>query len=187
MSANHHNLNSDVVRALADPPELRSEADGLGVLAGHFSVFDTWYRVSSIKEGEFLERTAPGFVAQTIKDDRARMKVLFDHGFDGQIGNKVLGAIRKLEEDKVGAYFEVPLLDTTYNRDLKPGLQAGLYGASFRMRVQDDSWDDAPVRSDHNPDKLPERTITRAKVLEFGSRHLPGKSRGNRPGALTHG
>ena len=173
MSAKHPPTNVDVVRALADPPELRSEAEGLGVMAGHFSVFDTWYRVSSVREGEFIERTAAGFVKDTIAADRSRMRVLFDHGFDQQIGNKVLGTIKDLREDGTGAYYEVALLDTSYNRDLRPGLEAGVYGASFRMRVQEDSWNDEPERSDHNPDQLPERTITRAKVLEFGPVTFP--------------
>ena len=49
------------------------------------------------------------------------MRVLFEHGMDPQIGNKVLGPIEDLGEDKRGAYYTVPLLDTSYNRDLAPG------------------------------------------------------------------
>jgi phage head maturation protease len=94
-------------------------------------------------------------------------------GLTGQIGSKPLGPIRELREDRTGAYYEVDLLDTSYNRDLRPGLAANLYGASFRMRVQADEWDDEPGRSDANPDGLPERTITRDKVLEFGPVTFP--------------
>jgi HK97 family phage prohead protease len=170
----NHKIDVDVVRAVETAPELRSsDADGLGVLAGHFSGFDTWYRVDSLREGEFMERTAPGFVRDTIASDRPRMRVLFDHGFDAQIGNKVLGMITDLREDGTGAYCEVDLLDTSYNRDRVPGLRAGVYGASFRMRVQDDDWVEKPDRSEHNPGRLPERTITRAKVLEFGPVTFP--------------
>jgi HK97 family phage prohead protease len=165
----------DVVRALSAAPELRAAApadDSIGLLSGHFSAFGNWYRVSSYWEGDFLESTAAGFTAQTISEDRDGMRVLFDHGFDS-IGNKVLGPIQDLREDETGPYYEVPLFDTSYNRDLLPGLKAGVYGASFRMRVLEDSWNDEPDPSDYNPKGLPERTITRAKVMEFGPVTFP--------------
>ena len=59
-------IDVDVVRALSAAPELRSAEkgdDSIGVLSGHFSVFDNWYRINSVWEGEFLERTAPGSLA----------------------------------------------------------------------------------------------------------------------------
>jgi HK97 family phage prohead protease len=166
----------DLVRALPARPEFRddSPADGgLGTMAGHFSVFDTWYRVESLWEGEFLERVAPGTFAQTIADDLGAMRVLFDHGYDPTVGNKVLGPIESLAEDKTGPAYEVPLFDTSYNRDLLPGLRAGVYGSSFRFRVQAEEWDDEPKASKANPKGLPERTITRAKVMEFGPVTFP--------------
>lgn len=160
----------DVVRALDTTPEFRDQSvDGsIGTLNGHFSVFNTWYEVASAWEGNFLERTAPGAFAETIVEDRADMRVLFDHGYDPQIGNKVLGPIASLEEDKRGPAYEVPLYDTTYNRDLLPGLKGGQYGASFRFRVLEETWNDEPKPSRDNPKGLPERTITKAKVMEFG-------------------
>lgn len=165
-----HALDVDVVRSLTIAPELRADqkSDSLGVLRGHFSVFDNWYGVSSMWEGDFLERTAPGFVAQTIAANRDKMRVQFDHGFDNQIGAKSLGAVRELREDQTGAYFEVELDDTTFNRDLLPGFKRGAYGSSFRMKVIEDTWNDKPVRSEFNPDGKPERTILRADVMEFG-------------------
>ena len=165
----------DVVRALSAAPELRAAApadDSIGLLSGHFSAFGNWYQVSSYWEGDFLESTAAGFTAQTIAEDRDQMRVLFDHGFDA-IGNKVLGPIQDLREDGTGPYYEVPLFDTSYNRDLLPGLKAGVYGASFRMRVLEDSWNEEPDPSDYNPKALPERTITRARVMEFGPVTFP--------------
>jgi HK97 family phage prohead protease len=172
-----HALDVDVVRDLAPAMELRSEkkpsTDSLGTLTGYFSKFSNWYRVASVFEGEFLERTAPGFTLSTITEDRAGMRVLFNHGFDGQIGDKVLGTIEDLREDGEGPYYEVGLFDTLYNRDLAPGLKAGVYGASFRMKVEEDIWDEEPRSSEHNPKGLPERTITRAKVMEFGPVTFP--------------
>jgi hypothetical protein len=41
------------------------------------------------------------------------------------------------------------------------------------MRVMDDAWVDKPARSVYNPSGLPERTIARAKVFEFGPVTFP--------------
>jgi HK97 family phage prohead protease len=168
-------LEVDVVRHLSATPELRdmgATSGSLGVMNGYFSTFNTWYGVESAWEGEFMERMAPGAFADTIAADRGEMRVLFDHGFD-VIGNKVLGPIDTLEERSGGPFYEVPLFDTSYNRDLLPGLRAGVYGASFRMRVQGEEWDDEPKPSRTNPKGIPERTITRAKVMEFGPVTFP--------------
>lgn len=184
----HFAPDLDVVRS-GGGLELRSAdepPDGsLGVLTGRFSEFGRWYKVSSRFEGDFMERVAPGATADTIRDDVSSMRVLFDHGMDAQIGNKVLGPIASLAERSDGPHYEVPLFDTSYNRDLLPGLKAGVYGASMRMRVTGDTWDDEPPRSDANPDGLPERTITRMRVPEFGPVTFPanqGASAGIRSG-----
>lgn len=166
----------DVVRAVDHTPELRSdgsEISDLGTLVIRFSPFNTWYTVRSLWEGTFLERTIPGAFSRTIMEDRAAMRVLFDHGQDPTIGNKVLGPIMELREDADSPVGEIPLFDTSYNWDLLPGLKAGVYGSSMRMRVLDDVWDDKPKRSDYNPDGLPERTITRVGVPEFGPVTFP--------------
>jgi phage head maturation protease len=175
-NAAHFAPDLDVVRS-GELMELRSadeSPDGsLGVLTGRFSEFGRWYKVSSRFEGDFMERVAPGATVDTIRDDLDAMRVLFDHGMDAQIGNKVLGPIDSLTERSDGPHYEVPLFDTSYNRDLLPGLKAGVYGASMRMRVTGDTWDDEPARSDMNPDGIPERTITRMKVPEFGPVTFP--------------
>ena len=179
-SAMTHALGLDVVRS-GGGMKLQPADDGtLGTLTGRFSEFGRWYRVSSKMEGDFRERVAPGATVDTIRDDRDSIRVLFDHGMDAQIGQKVLGPIDTLEEKSDGPHYEVPLFDTSYNRDLLPGLKAGVYGASMRMRVTGDEWDDHPARSDANPDGLPERTITAMKVLEFGPVTFPAN-----PGATS--
>ena len=176
-SSANHSLAIDVVRSLSAAPELRGAEQGddsLGTLSGYFSAFDNWYRVASAWEGDFLERIAPGAFAQTIAEDRNGMRVLFNHGFDTQVGEKVLGPIKELREDNPGGgYYEVSLYDTHYNRELLPGLRGGQYGASFRMKVEADAWIDKPTPSDYNPKGLPERTITRSKVMEFGPVTFP--------------
>jgi HK97 family phage prohead protease len=140
----------------------------LGTLEVKFSKFDAWYRIDSFWEGTFLERTVPGAFKRTIANSGSRVKVLFNHGMDLHIGDKVLSVPEVLEERKDSPYLEGPLFDTSYNRDLLPGLRAGAYGSSFMFEVLGESWDNEPERSDYNPDGLPERTIHEVRLFEAG-------------------
>ena len=148
------------------------------VMTGHFCVFNEWTEISSWYEGEFLERVAPGATKRTINNDRANVKVQYDHGCDDWVGSGVLGVIDELAEDDIGTFYAVPLLDTDYNRDrVLPMLQGRLMsgelrgsvrGASFRFRVTRDEWVHEPKPSTYNPTGLPERTIREIKLYEFG-------------------
>jgi phage head maturation protease len=176
----------NLYRAISPSPELlilraATAADGdeaataaaMPVMTTDFIVFRSWTEIDSFLEGRFMEQIDPGAVARTFKEDRSRMRVLFQHGRDPQIGDKPLGPIDTLEANGRSATAEVPLLDTAYNRELIPGLAAGLYGASFRFRVLGESWNKKPARSKHNPEGLPERTITEIEVREFGPVTFP--------------
>lgn len=164
----------DLVRAAPPRMELRADGDGgMPTMEVRFSTFDTWYEIDSFWEGSFLERTHRGAFADTIREDRESIKTLFNHGFDPQIGDKVLGQITDLREDTDSPVGVVPLFDTTYNRDLLPGLAAGVYGSSFRFRVTGEEWDDEPGTSEDNPKGLPERTITKVRLMEFGPVTFP--------------
>lgn len=165
----------NIVRGLMPGVVLRaSEKPGkLPTLVGHFSVFNEWTRIDSAWEGTFLERVSPGAFDKTFTENRAGMRVLFNHGKDPHIGDKPLGPIENLGTDERGAFYEVPLFDTAYNRELLPGLEAGVYGASFRFKVMREEFKKDPTRSEHNPDALPERTITEARVMEFGPVTFP--------------
>lgn len=157
-----------------------AEAGDGTTMFGHFAVFDVWTEIDSYWEGRFLERLVKGAFTRTFNNNRMQMRVAFDHGYDWQIGDKPLGPIDELREDDEGAYYEVPLLDTDYNRDfVLPALQGklmngeqrgseGLLGASFRFRVMHDEWVEEPGKSEHNPDGLPERTIREVRLYEFG-------------------
>lgn len=162
----------NLVRAVFPGSEVTNQ-DGKRTLHGHFSVFNEWTEINSAWEGRFMERIAPGAFAKTISENRAGIKVLFDHGHDPSIGNKPLGPIRSLEEDDRGASYEVELLDTSYVRDLIPALEEGLLGASFRFKVMREDFDKAPSRSDINPEGIPERTITEVRLHEFGPVTFP--------------
>ena len=163
-------LNGFEVVRLAPAPALAPAKtdDGLGLLDVRFSQFDNWYRIASMWEGEFLERIERGAFAKTIKEQGDRVRSLFDHGFDPSIGDKVLGTVVDLREDADAAVGVVDLFDTSYNRDLLPGLEAGVYGASMRMAVIRDEWNDEPGISEHNVKGIPERTIKEVRLVEFG-------------------
>lgn len=138
-----------------------------------FSAFGQWYEINSLWEGHFLERTERGAFDKTIKESGANVKVLFNHGFDPQVGQKVLGSIESLTEEPDSPVGVVRLFDTSYNRDLLPGLEAGAYGSSFRMRVIRDEVNKDPGGSDYNPKGLPERTIKEVRLYEFGPVTFP--------------
>jgi hypothetical protein len=166
-------LRENLVRALSAGPELRDAGDGMPTMFGHFAVFDSWTTIDSRLEGRFRERLGAGAFAKTIAENRGRIVSLFNHGKDPAIGEKLLGPIEELREDPEGPYSEVPLLDTSYNRDLVPGLRAGLYGASFRFRVTRDEIVRPRAATEDNPDKLPERTIREVQLHEFGPVTFP--------------
>ena len=170
----------EVVRALAAPVRAIDAPDsedgtpsGLGTMEVRFCAFGNWYEIESYWEGRFLEQVEAGAFAKTIAESRERIKVLYDHGFDPQIGNKVLGPIDDLREDPDAAVGVVPLFDTSYNRDLLPGLNAGVYGSSFRFVVIKDEWNDEPGVSEANPKGIPERTIKEVRLMEFGPVTFP--------------
>jgi HK97 family phage prohead protease len=165
----------DLIRAVFQPGlEMRADSEGgPRILHGHFATFNSPTEINSW-EGCFIERLAPGAFSKTIRENRDNVKVLYDHGYDPQLGNKPLGPIRLLEEDGVGCRYEVELIDTDYNRNfIIPAAEAGLLGASFRFRVVREEWNEDPGRSGDNPDGIPERTIKEVKLYEFGPVTFP--------------
>jgi HK97 family phage prohead protease len=170
----------DIVRGLSFAPELEradpdpsAAAPAMPTLTIRFSPFNTWYEIDSMWEGKFMERTVKGAFKKTIAEAMSGMRVLFDHGHDPQIGNKPIGPIESLEEKSAGPIAKVPMLDTSYNRDLLPGLEANVYGSSFRFRVIKDEWNDEPGVSSTNPGGVPERTIKEVRLYEFGPVTFP--------------
>lgn len=174
-SATRRHPREDLIRMTrTQPPVFRQKQEGedddrLGTVTGHFAVFNSETIIDSWWEGLFREVIAPGAFRKTIRENRDAVRVLFNHGMDPSIGDKVLGPVDQLQEDEVGAYYEVPLLDTSYNRDLAPGLRAGQYGASFRFTVVKENWVDPGPDSN----ELPLRTIKEVKLLEFGPVTFP--------------
>jgi HK97 family phage prohead protease len=163
----------EVVRAVRSECRAAAADDGARTMEVRFSPYGEWYEINSFWEGQFLERTELGAFAKTINENLRNIKVLFNHGFDPQVGDKVLGPIRSLTEENDSPVGLVDLLDTSYNRDLIPGLEAGVYGSSFRFQVIREEWNDDPGVSDHNPKGVPERTIKEVRLMEFGPVTFP--------------
>ncbi|MFE7100472.1 HK97 family phage prohead protease [Streptomyces erythrochromogenes] len=158
-----------LARADEGSADAGADGEGMPVMTVEFSRFDAWYEIDSYWEGRFLERTKRGAFKRTIKaQGPAGVKVMFNHGRDMQIDQKLLGVATLLEEREDSPYMEVPLFDTSYNRDLVPGLAAGAYGSSFMFEVVRDEWNHEPGTADHNPEGLPERTITEVRLFEAG-------------------
>lgn len=170
-----HPRRDGLYRAVRIGVELRAASgDGMPTLVGHFAVFNQPTEICSFMEGNFIERIAPGAFKKTFRESKDSIKCLFQHGCDPDIGDKPLGPISVLREDDTGAYYEVPLLDADYVRgDLLPGLEAGLYGASFCFEVIKEEFDEEPGPSADNPRGLPERTLLEVRVPEFGPVTFP--------------
>lgn len=168
-----------VARTVLAPVGLRAktedapEREGLGLLDVRFSPFNQWYRIDSWWEGTFLERTVPGAFKRTFGQHNDAnsshvIRTLFNHGHDLFVGDKLLGEVDEVAEDDDSARSTVWLWDTSYNRDLLPGLRAGAYGSSFMFQTLKEEWNAEPEPSEYNPDGIPERTIKEARVLEAG-------------------
>jgi hypothetical protein len=139
----------------------------IGTLVGFAAVFDSWTEIHSW-EGHFLERFAPGSFAHTLAAHGDQVKAQWNHGVDPTVGEKPLGKPSLIEERDEGLWIEVPLDNTSYNRDLVASLRSGAVdGMSIRFRVDDDGqvWEHPRTATRRNPEKIPERTITRVALL----------------------
>jgi HK97 family phage prohead protease len=158
-------LSSRSTRANGDGTET---GDGrLGTLVVDFSRFGTWYEIDSFWEGQFLERVQRGSFKKTMAERGPQVKVLFNHGFDMFLDNKALSVPEVLEEREQFAHLEGPLFRGTPELIVE-GLRAGAYGSSFMFEVLGETWEREPEKSDHNPEGIPERTITEVRLFEAG-------------------
>jgi hypothetical protein len=165
---------ADLYRALAPPAahfELREEGEGKpSTLVGHFARFNEWTEIDSWFEGRFMERVLPGAFLDSF--EARTPKITFNHGRDPDLGDKLLGHPVAVREDDIGGAYEAPLLDGVPPL-LVSGLRADAYGSSFRFSVDDDDIVNKPEASEHNPERLPERSIVKASVFEVGPVTFP--------------
>ncbi len=153
--------------------EIRADSDDASDLTTiTFARFDTWNEIYDYWEGRFLERLERGAFADTFDARGSSIKVLFNHGHDMSLGKRALGTPLNLREDEAGPTAEVQWIDRPYVDDIRagipPAVERSIYGASYMFKVEAETWDHAPERSDHNPDGIPERTISKVDVREFG-------------------
>ena len=150
---------------------IRAETDGDGMmtLTGIPILFNVWTEINSW-EGKFRERISPKALKKTLKERGDQIKVLFNHGFDPQIGDKPLGKPTRQDVKDDGLHVEVPLAPTSYNRDIQALIEAeALDGMSFRFTVVKEEWENL----DEDDGKLPERTITELRLHEYGPVTFP--------------
>jgi len=174
-------LRENLVRAMPGTDFTAKPSDGrLGTLHGRLVNYNTWAEVDSPVEGHFMEMTLPGAFTKTFAENRSRMKIIYDHGQDRNIGRKPLGPLEDITDradgPDAGLDYEGALLDAPYNRELLPGLKAGVYGSSYRFDIPNrdgDKWAYKPGRSDHNPEGLPEHTVREARIRELGPTPFP--------------
>lgn len=152
-----------------------NDETGMPILHGRGAAYNEWTEIGPSRiEGHFMERFAEGSFAKTISESRNSIRCLYHHGLDPHIGTKPLGPIINLAEtndgQRAGVDYDVDLLPVDYVRDLVPGLQAGLYGSSFRFGIVRKSDERRRVS---NPKGLMERTVVEAKMRELGPTPMP--------------
>jgi phage head maturation protease len=142
-----------------------------GTLYGRFAVFDTWTEVRSSREGHFMERTGEGAFRKTLAEKRP--PIIFNHGWDPQLGLKPIAPTDDIGTDQRGGYYRGALLDGVPPLVVS-GLRAGLYGSSFRFSMTKPPEVSArPRSSDYNPKGLPEITLREAAIKEVGPGMFP--------------
>ena len=168
----------------------RNSDGGPKTMAVTFARFGEWNMIHDGAGNRFLERLERGAFADTFAErgpaGSGMIRALFQHGRDPSVGDKPLGKVVELVETERGPVGVVELLDRPYVDDIVAGVEAGVYGASYRFGVdrENDHWDHAPARSDWNPEGLPERTITKLRVAEMGPVTFPADEATNDPGMV---
>jgi len=130
---------------------------------------DQWAEINSKVEGHFMERFSRTAYKKTMADHLP--KILFQHGKDPQIGDKPIATTDEVGEDEISPFARGTILEGVPPL-VVDGLRKGVYGASHRFSVVREDWVQSPKYLPggglHNPDRLPERTITEAKLPELG-------------------
>jgi HK97 family phage prohead protease len=164
---------ADALR-MGDVVQLREDAQEspIGTLHGYFARFNEPTEINNPVEGHFIERLGNSSFDRTLAEHGRNFQVLFNHGLDTSVGQRPLGVPSVLRVDAgVGVYAEVPLDDTSYNRDLAASLRSGaLRGQSFRAKWISSS---KPVKGASG---LPEVTRNEIALKEFGPVTFPAYS-----------
>ncbi len=157
-------FDQDAVTPKLRAEEAEDDAEG-PIMYGHFARWNEWNEINSPFEGNFMERLSPTSMDESF--ERMTPKAIFDHGFDPYIGMKPIGTPTMVKADDHGPAYEVALYRSVPDL-LLDGLVAGAYGASYRFSIDAETRVDEPEPSDDNPGGLPEVTLDRVSVKEFG-------------------
>lgn len=146
-------------RALREAIEFREGDDDAASISGYAAVFNKETVIGGAMWG-FREKIAPGAFDEAIGRDDVR--ALFNHNPDILLGRSASGTLR-MSVDKKGLKYEVDLPDTSQARDVRTLIKRGdVSGSSFAFRVEEEEWDDEPIKKG----QLPVRTITRAELFD---------------------
>lgn len=173
MEADNVQDGADVYR-VAEPAQMHYRAseetpgDAGDMLEGRMMPYGEWTEIRSTMEGHFLERFSPGALAKSMSEQKARIRVLFEHGMDKVLGRQAIADIADFEDLPDGAHYRAALLPGLPQL-VTEGLRRGLYGSSIYFHPIPGKVDrvGSPRASEHNPEGLPEVTVREARIKEF--------------------
>lgn len=152
------NIDSEERRSRLETLEFREAEDGASI-AGYAAVFNKETVIGGDVWG-FREKIAPSAFDEAIGRDDVR--ALFNHDPNVLLGRTTNDTLR-LSIDKRGLKYEVDLPDTAAARDVRTLIKRGdVTGSSFAFRVDEDEWDETPIKKGG----LPIRTILRAELFD---------------------
>lgn len=154
-------------------------------LEGYAAVFNQETHIRSY-EGDFIERLSKGAFRKTLRENKGRIRLQYDHGRDARVGTVPIGAYERLEEDDHGLHVVGRLFDNDLVEPIRQAIEAGaIHGMSFAFRVLRDEWRDAKGKL-IKPEELLDllwgnpgergpisRTIKEVQLLEAGPVSVP--------------
>ena len=142
------------------PVELAQISTRGRTMKGYASVFN--YPIESGRDQTTFVK--PGAFTKTLKENRAAIQVLVNHGMDPRYGMLPIGTVQVLEERERGLYAEVDLHDGPDNDNIKAALASGaLRAQSIQFEAMQESFNDDNT----------ERYIEQVKLYEFGPVTFP--------------
>jgi len=139
----------------------RSEDDEPIRISGYAAVFNSRTSIGNF----FDEVIKPGAFKNSINDDEADIRALFNHDWDKVLGRTKADTLSLSEDDK-GLKFDLELPNTTYARDLAESMERGdIDQCSFGFVVTGEEWD-------YNQEPAL-RTITDVELYEISVVSIP--------------
>lgn len=154
-------------------------------LDGYAAVFDQDTEINSW-EGRFIETMKKGAFRKTLRENKGRIQMQYDHGRDFRVGTIPIGAYERLEEDDHGLHVVGRLFDNDLVEPIRQAIEGGaIQGMSFKFRVLRDEWRDAKGKLvkpeelldllwSNDPERGPlRRTIKEVALAEAGPVSTP--------------